>query len=163
MKLRLCSRGASTAEACRRIGTSAQTYFRWREKCGGLKTDDELILQETAKETSKPRAAATLYRSCLTSASGIQTTDMAFASREDCGCKASLPVPPMATLGNFDIGARYTMKGATASACRFLATSRLASLTCPKPRMVCAASAALTAWSRFSDVRRGTRVSRIML
>jgi putative transposase len=30
---------ASTAEPCRRIAVSEQTYCRWRKEYGGLKTD----------------------------------------------------------------------------------------------------------------------------
>jgi putative transposase len=29
----------TTAEACRRIAVSEQTYYRWRKEYGGLKTD----------------------------------------------------------------------------------------------------------------------------
>lgn len=92
------AQGASTAEARRRIAVSEQTYYRWRKEYGGLKTDqarrmkdlekenlrlrraisdltlDKLILQEAARETSEPRAAAALYQSCATSASGVQRT-----------------------------------------------------------------------------------------
>ena len=32
------AQGASTAEACRRIAVSEQTYYRWRKEYGGLKT-----------------------------------------------------------------------------------------------------------------------------
>jgi putative transposase len=63
--------GGTTAEACRRIAVSEQTYYRWRKEYGGLKTDqarrmkdlenlrlrraisdltlDKLILQEAAR------------------------------------------------------------------------------------------------------------------
>src|SRR3546814_17382238 len=33
------AQGATTAEACRRIAVSEQTYYRWRKEYGGLKTD----------------------------------------------------------------------------------------------------------------------------
>ena len=80
------AQGATTAEACRRIAISEQTYYRWRKEYGGLKTDqarrmkdlekenarlrraisdltlDKLILQEAARETSEPRAPKALYR-----------------------------------------------------------------------------------------------------
>jgi len=78
--------GGTTAEACRRIAVSEQTYYRWRKEYGGLKTDqarrmkdlekenarlrraisdltlDKLILQEAAKGTSEPRTAPALHR-----------------------------------------------------------------------------------------------------
>lgn len=80
------AQGATTAEACRRIAISEQTYYRWRKEYGGLKTDqarrmkdlekenarlrraisdltlDKLILQEAARETSEPRTPQALYR-----------------------------------------------------------------------------------------------------
>ena len=31
------SRGARTAAACRKIGLSDQTFYRWRKEYGGLK------------------------------------------------------------------------------------------------------------------------------
>ena len=33
------AQGATTAEACRRIAVSEQTYYRWRKEYGGLKTE----------------------------------------------------------------------------------------------------------------------------
>jgi hypothetical protein len=35
----MLGQGGTTAEACRRIAVSEQTYFRWRKEYGGLKTD----------------------------------------------------------------------------------------------------------------------------
>ena len=94
------AQGGTAADACRRIAVSEQTYYRWRKEYGGLKTDqarrmkdlekenqrlrraisdltlDKLILQEAARETSEPRAATALHRSCATSASGVRATDM---------------------------------------------------------------------------------------
>ena len=72
----------------RLTGVSEVTYYRWRQEYGGLKsyqvkrlkdletenarlrkavsdlTLDKLILQEAAKETSKPRAPTYLHRAC---------------------------------------------------------------------------------------------------
>jgi putative transposase len=94
------AQGPSTAEACRRIAVNEQTYYRWRKEYGGLKTDqarrmkdlekenlrlrraisdltlDKLILQEAAGETSEPRAATTLYRSCATRAPCVRASDL---------------------------------------------------------------------------------------
>lgn len=33
------AQGGTTAEACRRIAVSVQTYYRWRKEYGGLRTD----------------------------------------------------------------------------------------------------------------------------
>ena len=82
----MLAQGGTTAEACRRIAVSEQTYYRWRKEYGGLKVDqarrmkdlekenlrlrraisdltlDKLILQEAARGTSEPRAATAMYR-----------------------------------------------------------------------------------------------------
>jgi transposase-like protein len=34
----MLGQGGTTAEACRRIAVSEQTYYRWRNEFGGLKT-----------------------------------------------------------------------------------------------------------------------------
>src|SRR6266481_7910827 len=76
----LVSQGQGMTEAIRQIGVSEVTYYRWRQEFGGLKIEqvkrlkdlelensrlrkavsdvtlDKLILQEAARETSKPRA-----------------------------------------------------------------------------------------------------------
>jgi transposase-like protein len=46
------AQGASTAEACRRIGVSEQTYYRWRKEYGGLKTDQARRMKDLEKETT---------------------------------------------------------------------------------------------------------------
>ena len=33
------AQGGTTADACRRIAVTEQTYYRWRKEFGGLKTD----------------------------------------------------------------------------------------------------------------------------
>ena len=82
----LVSQGQSVADAVRSIGVTEVTYYRWRQEFGGLKSDqvkrlkdletentrlrraiadltlDKLILQEAARETSKPRASPGLHR-----------------------------------------------------------------------------------------------------
>src|SRR5712671_5042074 len=84
----LTSQGQGVAEAIRSIGVSEVTYYRWRQEFGGLKSDqvkrlkdletentrlrravsdltlDKLILQEAARETTKPRASPRLHRAC---------------------------------------------------------------------------------------------------
>lgn len=51
------ARGASTAEACRRIGVSEQTYYRWRKEYGGLKTDQARRMKDLEKENQRLRRA----------------------------------------------------------------------------------------------------------
>jgi putative transposase len=82
----LVSQSQNIADAFRQIGVSEVTYYWWRQEYGGLKTEqvkrlkeletdntrlrkavsdltlDKLILQEVARETSKPRAPPRLYR-----------------------------------------------------------------------------------------------------
>ena len=49
------AQGASTAEACRRIAVSEQTYYRWRKEYGGLKTGQ-------ARRMTRRAAQPTIWR-----------------------------------------------------------------------------------------------------
>ena len=104
------AQAGSAAEACRRIAVSEQTYYRWRKEYGGLKPDqarrikdldkengrlrraisdltlDKLILQEAARGTSEPRAAAALYRSSAATAAGVRAADMPRPWATNGGC-----------------------------------------------------------------------------
>ena len=51
------AQGVSTAEACRRIGVSEQTYYRWRKEYGGLKTDQARRMKDLEKENQRLRRA----------------------------------------------------------------------------------------------------------
>ena len=51
------AQGASTAEACRRISVSEQTYYRWRKEYGGLKTDQARRMKDLEKENARLRRA----------------------------------------------------------------------------------------------------------
>ena len=51
------AQGASTAEACRRITVSEQTYYRWRKEYGGLKTDQARRMKDLEKENQRLRRA----------------------------------------------------------------------------------------------------------
>jgi transposase-like protein len=51
------AQGASPAEACRRIGVSEQTYYRWRKEYGGLKTDQARRMKDLEKENQRLRRA----------------------------------------------------------------------------------------------------------
>ena len=48
---------ASTAEACRRIAVSEQTYDRFRKEYGGLKTDQARRMKDLEKENQRLRRA----------------------------------------------------------------------------------------------------------
>ncbi len=51
------AQGISTAEACRRITVSVQTYYRWRKEYGGLKTDQARRMKDLEKENLRLRRA----------------------------------------------------------------------------------------------------------
>ncbi len=46
----LLARGASASQACRQIGVSAHTYYRWRKVYGGMKVDQAKRLKDLEKE-----------------------------------------------------------------------------------------------------------------
>jgi len=45
--------GAKTVDLCRRHGITEQTFFRWRNKYGGLEISDIRKLRELESENSK--------------------------------------------------------------------------------------------------------------
>ena len=47
------SRGATTPEACRKIGVSTQTFYRWRKEYGGLKIDQAKRFKELERENGR--------------------------------------------------------------------------------------------------------------
>ncbi len=51
------ARGATTAEACRRIAISEQTYYRWRKGYGRLTTDQARRMKDLEKENVRLRRA----------------------------------------------------------------------------------------------------------
>ena len=57
MKLRevevLSSQGQSISLACRSIGVSEQTFYRWRKEYGGLKVDHAKKFKELEKENGR--------------------------------------------------------------------------------------------------------------
>ena len=53
----MLAHGATTAEACRRIGVTEQTYYRWRKEYGGLKTDQARRMKDLEKENARLRRA----------------------------------------------------------------------------------------------------------
>ena len=90
------AQGGTVADACRRIGVTEQSYYRWRKEYGGLKMDqarrmkelekenarlrravsdltlDKLILQEASRGTSEPCAPQALYRSYPGNDAGVR-------------------------------------------------------------------------------------------
>ena len=51
------SQGGTVADACRRIGVTEQTYFRWRKEYGGMKMDQARRLKELEQENARLRRA----------------------------------------------------------------------------------------------------------
>ena len=47
------ARGAKTREACRKLGISENTYYRWRKEYGGLRVDQARRLKELERENAR--------------------------------------------------------------------------------------------------------------
>lgn len=47
------SRGMDIATACRKIGVTEQTYYRWRKEYGGLRIDQAKRLKNLEKENQQ--------------------------------------------------------------------------------------------------------------
>ena len=53
----LLGQGRTIAEACKHIGITDQTYFRWRKEYGGLKVDQAKRLKELETENARLKRA----------------------------------------------------------------------------------------------------------
>ena len=49
----LLSQGKSIAQACKQVGITDQTYYRWRREYGGMKTDQAKRLKELERENAR--------------------------------------------------------------------------------------------------------------
>jgi putative transposase len=47
------AQGQTIAQACKSIGITEQTYYRWRREYGGLKTDQAKRLKELERENAR--------------------------------------------------------------------------------------------------------------
>ena len=47
------SQGNTIPEACRKIGVTNQTYYRWRKEYGGVRTDQAKRLKELERENAR--------------------------------------------------------------------------------------------------------------
>ena len=56
---RLPGEGDTVADACRELGVSEQTYYRWRNQYGGMKPDEAKRLKELEKAALKELAEGT--------------------------------------------------------------------------------------------------------
>jgi transposase-like protein len=46
-------KGLSTAQACKKIGVTPNTYYRWRKTFGGLRIDQARRLKELERENAR--------------------------------------------------------------------------------------------------------------
>ncbi len=53
----LLSKGQSVARACKQIGVTDQTYYRWRREYGGMKTNQAKRLKELERENARLKRA----------------------------------------------------------------------------------------------------------
>ena len=51
------AQGGTVLDACRRIGVTEQSYYRWRKEYGGMGTDQLKRLKELEKENARLRRA----------------------------------------------------------------------------------------------------------
>ena len=49
----LLAKGMSVPEACRKLGVSDHTYYRWRKEYGGLKRDQARKLKDLERENAR--------------------------------------------------------------------------------------------------------------
>ena len=49
----MLAHGANVAEACKQIGVTEQTYYRWRKEYGGMKVSQAKRLKELEKENAR--------------------------------------------------------------------------------------------------------------
>ncbi len=49
------AQGGTVADACRHIGVTEQSYYRWRKEYGGLKMDQARRMKELEKENARLR------------------------------------------------------------------------------------------------------------
>jgi transposase-like protein len=47
------ARGQSVAQACRKLGVTEQTYYRWRKEYGGLRLDQARRFKDLEKENGR--------------------------------------------------------------------------------------------------------------
>lgn len=51
------AQGGTVADACRRIGVTEQSYYRWRKEYGGLKVDQARRMKDLERENARLRQA----------------------------------------------------------------------------------------------------------
>lgn len=51
------AQGGTVLDACRRLGVTEQTYYRWRKEYGGLKVDQARRMKDLERENARLRQA----------------------------------------------------------------------------------------------------------
>jgi putative transposase len=51
--LRLAESGAKVGEVCRKLGVSEQTFYRWKQKHGGMEVADARRLKQLEEENRR--------------------------------------------------------------------------------------------------------------
>jgi len=51
------AQGGTVGDACRRIGVTEQSYYRWRKEYGGLKMDQARRMKDLERENARLRQA----------------------------------------------------------------------------------------------------------
>ena len=49
----LLNQGANVGEACRKIGVTEQSYYRWRKEYGGMRIEQAKRLKDLEKENAR--------------------------------------------------------------------------------------------------------------
>ena len=49
----LLNQGATVSEACRQIGVTEQTYYRWRKEYGGMRIEQAKRLKDLERENTR--------------------------------------------------------------------------------------------------------------
>ena len=49
----LLSKGQTVAQTCKQLGTTEQTYYRWRREYGGMRVSQAKRLKDLEKENSR--------------------------------------------------------------------------------------------------------------
>ena len=55
----MLNQGATVSEACRKIGVTEQTYYRWRKEYGGMRLEQARRLEDIEKENARLKRIVT--------------------------------------------------------------------------------------------------------
>jgi len=69
--------GATVAQACKKIGVTEQTYYRWRSEYGGMRVDQAKRLKELDKQNAQLKKLVADIRAQGVSGAGSDPLDTA--------------------------------------------------------------------------------------